>query len=175
MKVIVALACGLVLLSAGAAEAARAKATVNKIDENGVGPAIGTLRLKDTREGLLITPKLKDLPPGEHGFHVHANPDCGAGEQNGAKMAGLAAGGHLDPDKTGKHLGPIATGGHLGDLPVLVVDGNGTATKSVLAPHLKVSDVKGHAIIIHANGDNYSDQPKPLGGGGPRIACAVVK
>jgi putative ABC transport system substrate-binding protein len=28
---------------------------------------------------------------------------------------------------------------------------------------------------IHAGGDNYSDQPAPLGGGGARIACGVAK
>jgi Cu-Zn family superoxide dismutase len=62
-----------------------------------------------------------------------------------------------------------------GDLPVLVVDAKGRAGKAVVAPHLEVADVKGQAIIIHAGGDNYADQPAPLGGGGARIACAVVK
>jgi Cu-Zn family superoxide dismutase len=28
--------------------------------------------------------------------------------------------------------------------------------------------------MIHEGGDNYSDQPKPLGGGGARIACGVI-
>ena len=28
---------------------------------------------------------------------------------------------------------------------------------------------------VHAGGDNYSDQPAPLGGGGARIACGVIK
>jgi len=175
MKTILALACGLALLDATAAQAASAQATVNKIDENGVGQAIGTLRLRDTSKGLMITPKLTGLPPGEHGFHVHANADCGAAEQNGKRTAGMAAGGHFDPEKTGKHLGPNSGEGHLGDLPVLVVDDKGKAGKSVVAPRLKVKDVKGHAIMIHAGGDNYSDQPAPLGGGGARIACAVVK
>jgi Cu-Zn family superoxide dismutase len=175
MRGVLLLGCALMLLSAAAAEAATAKATVDKIDENGVGQSIGALHLKDTAKGLAITPKLKDLPPGPHGFHVHANGDCGPGEQNGKKVAGFAAGGHFDPDKTGKHLGPDSNEGHRGDLPVLMVDDKGRATKTVVAPHLKVSDVKGHAIVIHAGGDNYSDQPAPLGGGGARIACAVVK
>ena len=42
-------------------------------------------------------------------------------------------------------------------------------------PHLTVADVKGHSIMIHVGGDNYSDQPAPLGGGGARIACGVVE
>jgi Cu-Zn family superoxide dismutase len=28
--------------------------------------------------------------------------------------------------------------------------------------------------MIHAGGDNYSDEPAPLGGGGARVACGVV-
>jgi superoxide dismutase, Cu-Zn family len=30
--------------------------------------------------------------------------------------------------------------------------------------------LKGHSLMIHAGGDNYSDQPKPLGGGGGSLA-----
>jgi Cu-Zn family superoxide dismutase len=60
-------------------------------------------------------------------------------------------------------------------LPALTVNASGNATKSVVAPHLTVADVKGRSIMIHAGGDNYSDQPAPLGGGGARIACGVVK
>lgn len=174
MRGILALAWGLVLLGATQAQAATTSATVNKIDENGVGQKIGTLKLQDTKQGLRITPRLAGLPAGDHGFHVHANADCGPAEQNGKKVAGMAAGGHFDPLQTGKHLGPKGAG-HKGDMPVLTVDAAGKATKPVIAPHLKVADVKGHAIVIHAGGDNYSDQPAPLGGGGARIACAVVK
>jgi Cu-Zn family superoxide dismutase len=174
MKLVLALVSGLVLCGVTSAEAATAKATVSKIDENGIGQAIGTLRFKDTPSGLSVTPRLTGLPPGPHGFHVHANGECGPAEQNGKKVAGFAAGGHLDPEKTGKHLGPASAEGHLGDLPVLVVDDGGKARKSLLAPRLKVKDVKGHAIVVHAGGDNYSDQPAPLGGGGARIACGIV-
>jgi Cu-Zn family superoxide dismutase len=55
------------------------------------------------------------------------------------------------------------------------VDSGGNAMTAVIAPNLKLADVKGRAIMIHAGGDNYSDQPAPLGGGGARIACGVVK
>jgi Cu-Zn family superoxide dismutase len=46
---------------------------------------------------------------------------------------------------------------------------------TLTAPRLKVADAEGRALMIHAGGDNYSDQPKPLGGGGARIACGVVE
>ena len=93
---------------------------------------------------------------------------------NGQPAAGMAAGGHYDPANTSKHLGPHGEG-HKGDMPVLTVDGKGKARKVVIAPHLTVADVKSRSIVIHAGGDNYSDQPAPLGGGGARIACGVVK
>jgi superoxide dismutase, Cu-Zn family len=163
------------LAAAPIAYGATGMVTINKIDANGVGAAIGTLALEDTSGGLKITPNLSDLPPGSHGFHLHANGDCGPGDNNGTKAAGFAAGGHFDPAKTGKHLGPESTEGHKGDMPVLVVDAGGKATQPVVAPHLTVAEAQGHAIVIHAGGDNYSDAPAPLGGGGPRIACGVVK
>jgi superoxide dismutase, Cu-Zn family len=157
------------------ANAATTSVTINKIDENGVGAAIGSLTLEDTGGGLRITPDLATLPPGTHGFHVHANASCGPGEQDGRKVAGLAAGGHFDPAKSGKHLGPMSSEGHKGDMPVLTVAADGTAKAAVVVPHLTVADALGHAIVIHAGGDNYADTPAPLGGGGARIACGVVK
>jgi superoxide dismutase, Cu-Zn family len=159
---------------AGAAYAADQTVTINAIDANGVGNSVGTLELSDTSAGLRITPQLAGLPQGDHGFHVHTNPNCGPGNgPNGQPAAGFAAGGHFDPVNTGKHLGPMGDG-HKGDVPVLTVDASGKATNVVVAPHLTVADVKGHSIMIHAGGDNYSDQPLPLGGGGARIACGVA-
>jgi Cu-Zn family superoxide dismutase len=63
----------------------------------------------------------------------------------------------------------------MGDLPALEVNDQGEAVKLMLAPHLKLADIKGHTLMIHAGGDNYSDTPKPLGGGGPRVACGVIE
>lgn len=143
------------------------------INANGIGAEIGKIRAVDTKGGLRIVPRLSGLTPGEHGFHVHQNPSCRNVGADGKKGAGLAAGGHYDPAKAGKHAGPKGEG-HLGDLPALVVDAKGEAKKSVLAPKLKVADLWGRAIVIHAGGDNYSDQPAALGGGGARVACATV-
>ena len=64
--------------------------------------------------------------------------------------------------------------GHLGDLPALYVDAGGQATMSVLAPRLKLADVAGRALMVHAGGDNHADHPAPLGGGGARLACGVI-
>lgn len=159
--------------SAPAGSLSRVSVAMYKIDNRGVGPEIGTLTLMDTRGGLEVTPNLRGLPPGAHGFHVHESPNCGPAMKDGKMVAGLAAGNHYDPNATGKHEGPKGDG-HRGDLPVLVVDQGGNATERLLAFRLQVSAVRGRALVIHEGGDNYSDQPKPLGGGGARIACGVV-
>jgi len=54
------------------------------------------------------------------------------------------------------------------------VNFDGTANRAMVAPRLKTSDLKGRAIVIHSGGDNYSDEPAALGGGGSRAACGVV-
>ena len=59
-------------------------------------------------------------------------------------------------------------------MPTLYVDENGKATQPVFAPELELEDIEGRAIMIHAGGDNYSDSPKALGGGGERVACGVI-
>jgi Cu-Zn family superoxide dismutase len=147
--------------------------TIHTVSENGVGEKIGTVTLKDSAMGLTLTPELNQLSPGEHGFHIHEKPSCEPAVKDGKKTPAGAAGGHYDPSHQGKHAGPRGEG-HRGDLPALMVKADGTATESVFAPRLKLEDVNGRALMIHEGGDNYSDQPKPLGGGGGRIACGVV-
>ena len=160
-------------LAAGPALAAEITIPINAIDANGVGAAIGTLKVKDSKQGLMVSPKLVGLVPGPHGFHVHENPSCAPKEQDGKMVAGLGAGGHYDPAKAGRHEGPWGHG-HQGDMPALAVNGDGMASDPMVAPMLKVADLKGRAIVIHAGADNYADQPKPLGGGGARVACGLV-
>ncbi|MFD4837047.1 superoxide dismutase [Cu-Zn] SodC [Achromobacter sp. NPDC058515] len=164
------------LALAGASSAALAETvSMSFLTADGVGKSAGSIALKDTKGGLQITPDLKGLPPGEHGFHVHEKGSCEPGMVNGQMAPGGAAGGHLDPKGTKAHKGPTATDGHQGDLPLIVVAADGTAKQAVVAPHLKLADVKQHALMVHVGGDNYSDKPQPLGGGGGRLVCGVVK
>lgn len=141
----------------------------------GAGKSIGTITIEQSKYGAVLTPKLSDLPPGVHGFHLHEKPDCGVTQDNGKAVPAGAAGGHWDPDATGAHKGPYDDSGHLGDLPALYVGADGKATYPVLAPRLKADDFKGHALMVHVGGDNHSDHPEKLGGGGARMACGVVK
>ena len=169
------------LLSASVAMAAPSKpaagvqpVTMSVVSATGTGASLGTVAIEQTPHGVVFTPSLSGLEPGVHGFHVHEKGDCGPAEKDGKPGAALAAGGHYDPDNSKKHGLPWGTG-HRGDLPALVVDAKGGATLPVLAPRLKLAELKGKALMIHAGGDNHADHPEPLGGGGARMACGVIK
>jgi len=155
---------------AASADMATQMAVVN---EQGTGPMVGQILISESPYGLVFTPSLKGLPPGLHGFHVHENSSCEAKEKDGKKVPALAAGGHYDPAATKQHGLPWGNG-HLGDLPALFVDAEGNATQPVLAPRLKMSDLVGRSLMVHAGADNHADHPAPLGGGGPRIVCGVI-
>jgi Cu-Zn family superoxide dismutase len=163
--------------AAFAAHAAAAGLTVPMAMATAQGPgaSVGRLTLSNTAGGVALSLDLHGLPPGSHGFHLHENPSCDPGHAaDGSVTSAGAAGAHLDPAHTGKHLGPEGAG-HLGDLPRIEVAADGTARQTLVAPHIKSVDAfRGHALMIHAGGDNYTDTP-PLGGGGARLACGVVR
>lgn len=155
---------------------AKAEMTVpmNLVNKNGIGNTAGQIIISESKYGLIFTPVLSGLPPGLHGFHLHQYPDCSAKEKDGKVVPALAAGGHYDPEQTNRHGFPWGDG-HLGDLPPLFVDVNGSAVQPVLAPRLKLANLKGRSLIIHIGGDNHSDHPVLLGGGGARIVCGVLQ
>ncbi|MGE0258869.1 MAG: superoxide dismutase [Cu-Zn] SodC [Alphaproteobacteria bacterium] len=163
------------IAGAGAATSAELRADMRLATPSGPGEAVGTVTIADGTRGAVIKTDLKGLPPGPHGFHIHEHGSCDAAAANGHATPAGAAGGHFDPQHTDKHAGPEGQG-HLGDLPVLQVAADGTASVTLTAPRIKdVSVLRGKAVMIHEGGDNYSDQPQPLGGGGARIACGVLQ
>lgn len=171
-KIVLALSLSVLFTSYSLAETVTVD--MNIVSAEGVAEKIGTVELQDTEYGVVFTPTLTGLTAGVHGFHVHANPSCDNTAADGTKGPALAAGGHFDPADTKKHGAPWGDG-HLGDLPPLHVVADGTATTAVLAPRIKsVADIKDRAIMVHVHGDNFSDDPAPLGGGGARMACGVI-
>ena len=101
-------------------------------------------------------------PIGPHGFHVHVNGSCEAGDP---KDPFQAAGGHWNPTNQ-------PHGNHTGDFPVLFSN-NGYARMQFFTNKFKVKDVIGKAIIIHENPDDYRSQPS--GNAGKRLACGVIR
>lgn len=158
---------------AGAASAAVVTVPMSMVTAEGTGAEVGTIKLQDGSGGVKLILDLHGLPAGEHGLHLHQNPSCQPSTADGKTTPAGAAGPHFDPAATKMHMGPEGAG-HLGDLPRVQVGDNGTVKASLTAPRIKsVADMKGHALMLHAGGDNYTDQPA-LGGGGARMACGVV-
>ncbi|AQX28023.1 MULTISPECIES: superoxide dismutase family protein [unclassified Bartonella] len=159
-------------LSSSVALAGSTQVEIYTLKENNVKEPIGTIKIKENAYGLIFIPNLSSLPEGLHGFHIHENPSCDMKDD----IIGGAAGGHYDPKNTNQHLGPYNVNGHFGDLPTLYVDDKGQAKMSTLAPKIKrISEIKDRSLMIHVGGDNQSDKPLPLGGGGARLACGIIK
>ena len=161
----------LVLLSAPAS-AFNLGAEVKLHDQ--VGHQVGTASLTQQRGGnVLVHIRVHNLPPGFHGFHVHAVGEC--------VRPFTTAGAHFD-------LGKHTHRDHSGDLPVLLVSADGTADARFITDRFELADLfdaNGSALIIHANPDNYANIPGrylvtpdattlATGDAGDRIACGVV-
>lgn len=128
----------------------------------------GSVTFAQTSEGVSVFAQLNGLEPGEHGFHVHQNGDCSAGD-------GSSAGGHFNP--TGMpHGSPDDEQHHIGDLGNILADEGGNAVLERLYPDLSLTDpvttIVGRAVIVHATADDMTSQPS--GAAGARLACGVI-
>ena len=151
--------------------------------KQGLGRQVGVVEIRPYRAynvprdtpGIALTVFVLEAPleAGHHGFHLHERPQLGPTIDKGKVMLGGAAGPHYDPQHTGMHLGPYAEG-HLGDLPALAFSERGDCLQTVYAPRLRISDMRGRALIIHHGPDNYSDYPEPNGGGCDRRLGGVI-
>lgn len=135
------------------------------------GKDIGVVTIVETMAGILLQVKLKGLPPGAHGFHIHETGKC---------EGDLSSAGEIYNPLGAKHgflnyEGPMA-----GDLPNLIAGGSGEAEAEILSPFVTLSkeaeetlfDVDGATLIIFAEADDYISEPDTATG--PRIACGVV-
>lgn len=161
---------GLMAVSTGSAAEAQTAATAEVKGRD--GRVLGSVRMIESMAGLLLTVKLKGLPPGPHGFHVTEAGKCeGDFESAGAIYNPLGAKhGFLNEE------GPMA-----GDLPNLIVAANGEVEVELLSPFLSLSkqgdeallDADGAAVVVREKADDHRTDPD--GDSGARIACGVLK
>jgi Cu-Zn family superoxide dismutase len=139
---------------------------------NSQGQKIGTAKLTPAAIGVEITITASKLPPGEHGFHIHAAGKCDPPDFKTAE-------GHFNPEGK-KHGFDNTEGPHAGDLRNATVKPDGTLKVTVVDPNVNLPEGKnslfqpaGTAIVIHEKADdNVTD---PAGNSGARIACGVIK
>ena len=169
-----ALVIGLVVF-ATSAEAASPRARIVPL-RDADGDTIGTVSLTPADGGnVRVKVSVRDLPPGFHGFHVHAVGVC--------EPPFTSAGGHHNP-------AGASHPGHAGDLPVLYVTEGGRATAEVVTDRFAIKtlfDADGSALIVHAKPDNYANiptdryDPDPdtmtlaTGDAGARHACGLIE
>lgn len=142
------------------------------------GNAVGSVSFIQVQNKVSILAQVNGLPPGFHGFHVHAVGQCDASSQPPFSSAGA----HHD-------AAGAAHANHAGDLPVMMVLADGTGFLSAVTDRFTVADLldaDGSAVIVHANPDNYANIPERYGvavdeettgtgDAGGRIACGVVE
>ena len=149
--------------------AAQAPASVTADLKNSTGQKVGAVLITAAPKGVFMKVEAKGLSAGWHGLHFHEKADC-------SKSDFTSAGGHTHGGGERAHglLNPKAN--ETGDLPNLFADSHGIAMGefySTLNTLRALMDADGSAVVIHANPDDHSAQP--IGGAGPRVACAEVK
>lgn len=145
--------------------------------DNAAGPLTATLRTAEGElagtatvaaeaGGLLLALNVANIPPGEHGVHIHMVGRCNAPRFE-------SAGEHWNPANK-QHGLENPSGQHAGDMPNLTVnaDGRGTLSYSLKVATMEgIRDADGSAFVIHASADDQKTDPS--GNSGDRLACGV--
>lgn len=150
------------------------------------GRTVGTVDVEDAGDGKTsVRVRVKGLPPGFHGLHVHAKGVCDASSKNPETGSPFA--------NSGPHRGSGNHPDHEGDLPNLLVGKDGSGDATYVTDRFGADALlggEGSSLMVHAKADNHGNIPeryKSNGKGGPdaetleagdsgaRIACAVLK
>ena len=125
--------------------------------------ARGILRLVQEGEDLKITGRIRNLTPGEHGFHIHEFGDLRSPD-------GTSAGGHFNPH--GHEHGEPGEESHMGDLGNITAGEDGVARIEITAKKTPLHFILGRAFVVHAGKDDLQSQPS--GDAGARVAIGVI-
>ena len=133
------------------------------------GRRLGTAAVVPSKSGGLLVLKLKGVPPGEHGLHLHATGACDP-------PSFASAGPHYNPANR-KHGAKNPQGPHAGDLPNVVAHPDSSIDTTLAIPSAAVAAIgsgrAAKALVLHAQQDDLTTDPS--GNSGDRIACGVLE
>ena len=144
------------------------KVEIQRISTAGIGRSIGSLIFIQRNQTLEIRPQVSGLSPGRHAMHIHEHGSCAPSRVQGITIPGGAAGGHYHGSGHHRHHhhGSAHRQRPAGDLPELIVDAQGKATGLIVSDRLRLHEIKGRSVVIHAESEQN--------GGGARVACGVI-
>jgi Cu-Zn family superoxide dismutase len=151
---------------AAAPEAKTATATIGPASGSSVS---GTAQFEQGDGFLKISIQLSGATRGLHAVHIHETGDCSAPDAS-------SAGGHFNPGGN-MHGSPADADHHAGDLWNMEIGDDGAGKITMINRVLTLDEgpnaIRGRAIVIHANADDYRTQPS--GNSGARIGCGVIR
>lgn len=125
----------------------------------------GSVTFVQKGDDAMVTAELTGLSEGKHGFHIHEKGDLSDPALN-------SAGPHYNPGGH-KHGGLDDATRHAGDLGNLTADSSGNATYRETIKGLKIADLIGRSVLIHAREDDLKSDPS--GNSGGRVAGGVIE
>ena len=165
---------GLLATTGGSADAGEGARAVLR---NQAGTEVGVVKFSQENGFVQVKAEASfpgSLAPGFKGFHIHAGGECVA--------PFTSAAGHLGHDGSDPASTPHST--HEGDMPVLLVNEDGSAFSRFLTDRVTIAEILGRTVIVHMGPDNYGNVTRygtpdaaTLGTGdaGARYACGVIR
>jgi Cu-Zn family superoxide dismutase len=138
------------------------------------GSIKGHILFTETQKGdkVRVSLFLKNVPQGDHGFHIHKTGDLREG------CSSLCA--HYNPYNK-EHGGRMMKKRHVGDLGNIRPTREGKVEISFLDSLLKLrgpTSILGRSVVIHEDKDDLglglNEESKKTGNAGKRIACGVI-
>lgn len=170
MKMLSCIAIATIAVAGVAAAQDRQTAIANFVGKDGKEDGRASLTAA-AGGGVLIEVEISGLPANKWvAFHVHETGKCDAATHH------ESAGKHFNPTSA-EHGLLAASGPHAGDMPNQYVGQDGVLRAQVFNSMVsldgKKDGIRGRALMIHANSDDYRSQP--AGGAGERLSCGVIK
>lgn len=158
--------------------------------EDAGGESLGQVEFSEADQGIEVSIEAENMEAGFYGFHIHeigeCEPDSEAPDDPEDTGDFMSAGGHLAESDDVDHPD------HAGDLPVLLVNEDGTGQMSVMTDRLdedQLLDDDGAAVMLHSDPDNFAQVPEryldgestpdddtlSAGDAGDRLGCGVIE